>query len=343
VAATAAEVGRKPLERWLLDTPLVLYRTEAGDPVALDGRCPHRWAPLSAGYLEGDNIVCGYHGARFGKDGRCVRYPTQDTVPEIARVRSFPVIERGPFIWIWMGDDHVRQKTELPPELAWYLDKDWTCAGGYFTLNANYMLLHENVLDLTHFNYLHVDTLGFTNFPVLDYQHKGHSVGWEYNMTAADLPEDIAKLSGMSDPNILQSNASGWFLTPALHMVSGEVIRKPNPETPERVQDYICHILTPISPTRSHYWWIVGNSMPLPEEAREKARTMRATMNEKAFAQDKAMLESIQTMTQEDPRGQDYVEVSFKGDVGGLRARVALARILAAERKQAVAEAAAAR
>jgi phenylpropionate dioxygenase-like ring-hydroxylating dioxygenase large terminal subunit len=50
VAAFAEEVTRKHLRRTLLDEPVVLYRTEAGDPVALGDVCPGRpgWRACTA-------------------------------------------------------------------------------------------------------------------------------------------------------------------------------------------------------------------------------------------------------------------------------------------------------
>ena len=65
VAALSSEVGRDLLGRWLLDTPVLLYRTEDGRAVAVENRCPHRAAPLSLGCLKGDNVQCGYHGFTF--------------------------------------------------------------------------------------------------------------------------------------------------------------------------------------------------------------------------------------------------------------------------------------
>ena len=60
VAAYREEVTQKPIARWLLDTPVVLYRTEEGTPAALYDRCPHRWAPLSEGHVSGTQLVCPY-------------------------------------------------------------------------------------------------------------------------------------------------------------------------------------------------------------------------------------------------------------------------------------------
>ena len=81
VAAHASEVTGKPLARWLLDTPVVLYRLADGTPAALYDRCPHRWAPLSQGHVSGDKIVCPYHGMEFNMAGLCTKAPTQTMKP----------------------------------------------------------------------------------------------------------------------------------------------------------------------------------------------------------------------------------------------------------------------
>jgi nitrite reductase/ring-hydroxylating ferredoxin subunit len=104
VAAFSDEVGQKPVGRWLLDTPVLLYRTAAGEAVALDNRCPHRGAPLSLGTRKGDAIQCGYHGFTFGPDGACTRIPSMKTVVSAVRARRFPIIENAPFVWIYVGD-----------------------------------------------------------------------------------------------------------------------------------------------------------------------------------------------------------------------------------------------
>ena len=65
VAATDAEISRKPLGRMILGDPIVLFRAEDGTPVAFEDRCPHRHLPLSMGKLVGDTLQCLYHGLRF--------------------------------------------------------------------------------------------------------------------------------------------------------------------------------------------------------------------------------------------------------------------------------------
>ena len=84
VAARSDEIKGKPVSRWLLETPVVLYRLEDGTPAALYDRCPHRWAPLSEGHVEGNKIICPYHGMQFNIEGP-VSY-THLTLPTMIRV-----------------------------------------------------------------------------------------------------------------------------------------------------------------------------------------------------------------------------------------------------------------
>ena len=104
VAGFSTEIRRELLGRWLLDTPVLLYRTEDGRVVALENRCPHRAAPLSLGMLKGDNVQCGYHGFTFGADGAGVRVPSMKSPPAAVRVRTSPVIEQSPLVWVYLGD-----------------------------------------------------------------------------------------------------------------------------------------------------------------------------------------------------------------------------------------------
>src|SRR5476649_2705264 len=84
VAAWDREIGRTPLARRICDQPMVFYRREDGTPVTLEDMCCHRMLPLSHGRVEGDLMVCGYHGLTFDSAGKCVRVPSQGRVPPSA-------------------------------------------------------------------------------------------------------------------------------------------------------------------------------------------------------------------------------------------------------------------
>ena len=104
VGAWGTEVGRQTLmRRTLLNEPVVFFRKEDGTPVALEDKCAHRHAPLSEGRLQGDAIECPYHGLQYDETGACVRIPGQSTIPPGCAVRSYPVVQRWGWVWIWPG------------------------------------------------------------------------------------------------------------------------------------------------------------------------------------------------------------------------------------------------
>ena len=71
--AYSDDVSDDPVAVVLLDEELVLYRTSAGVSAARD-LCMHRGTPLSIGRLDGDEIVCAYHGYRYDAGGGVPAY-----------------------------------------------------------------------------------------------------------------------------------------------------------------------------------------------------------------------------------------------------------------------------
>src|SRR5258708_1540613 len=139
VAAYDHEIGRRPLGRIILGEPIVFYRLEAGTPVALEDRCAHRHLPLSMGTLVGDVLQCHYHGLRYDKTGTCVRVPGQDTIPRSARVKSYPVVERYHWLWLWIGDPALADPHKIP-DFHWFDDANWVAtlvgATGWWNVTA---------------------------------------------------------------------------------------------------------------------------------------------------------------------------------------------------------------
>jgi vanillate O-demethylase monooxygenase subunit len=159
VAASESEIGREPLGRMILGEPIVFFRTEAGEPVALEDRCAHRHLPLSMGKLHGDVLQCHYHGLRFGADGRCVRIPGQEHIPQSAKVRAYPVVERYHWLWIWMGDPALADPADIT-DFHWLDDRNWGAKSSYLHVEANWQLVVDNLLDLTHLAFVHETTIG---------------------------------------------------------------------------------------------------------------------------------------------------------------------------------------
>ncbi len=159
--AYSDEVAGKPLARTLLDQPLILYRTTGRQIVVARDLCIHRGVPLHLGWQEGDELVCAYHGFRYGTDGRCTKVPAQPELP-IPRnlcLETYPTVERGGLIWTCLGPDPSSSAT-VPdwPELE----------------DPTYRMLHdpppewdvtagrqlENFIDVGHFSWIHAGTFG---------------------------------------------------------------------------------------------------------------------------------------------------------------------------------------
>jgi vanillate O-demethylase monooxygenase subunit len=163
VAAMPGELAAGPLARRIVGIDVVLFRTAAGRVGALEDRCSHRLVPLSRGCLQGERLRCGYHGAEFDADGHCVGVPGQSEVPPRSGVRSFPVRERHGFIWIWPGDAILAAGSE-PCSIYGYVGQGaWDTRDGYIPIACNYLLVNDNLADVSHTEFVHASTLGSPN------------------------------------------------------------------------------------------------------------------------------------------------------------------------------------
>ncbi|TAM13081.1 MAG: aromatic ring-hydroxylating dioxygenase subunit alpha [Nevskiaceae bacterium] len=138
---------------------LVLYRTRTGHVVAFQDRCPHRQAALSLGRKEGDSLRCMYHGLKFNSEGICEEIPGQDNIPTDCRVRTYPVIEKNSWVWVWMGDP-----AQADPGLICFSvgpeNPNWNMKISKMHVETNYLWEIENLADLSHIAWVHNDTVG---------------------------------------------------------------------------------------------------------------------------------------------------------------------------------------
>ncbi len=159
VAAWADEVSTAPLARRICDQPVVLYRSLQGKACALIDSCSHRGAPLSLGTVTEKGIRCNYHGVVFGCDGKCTQVPNQETIPDKAKVRSFPIVEKDKMLWIWMGDEALADES-LIVDYPFHSDPQWPSKYAMAPVASNYLLIGDNLLDATHLAYVHGGTVG---------------------------------------------------------------------------------------------------------------------------------------------------------------------------------------
>jgi len=160
-AGFSDEFGRHLLARTFLGEAVVIYRTVEGTPVAFEDRCAHRRLPLSMGRLIDDSLECGYHGLVYDCTGACVKIPGQSraSIPAGARVRTYPLVDRHFYLWIWMGDPALAD-SGLIPDYSRLETPGMDRHRIELHLECNFQLVVDNLLDLSHLAYVHSTTTG---------------------------------------------------------------------------------------------------------------------------------------------------------------------------------------
>lgn len=319
VAAFADEVTRTPLARRILGIPVMMLRRTDGGLMALEDRCAHRSMPLSLGTVEGDTIVCGYHGARFGCDGACQAVPSQSVVPPGARVRAFAIEQRGPLVWIWMG---ATPPDRNPPHPAWISDTEgWQASRERLYMRASYVRLHENLLDLTHLSFLHARTFGTPDYASAPYETQIDADAGRFALTRSVVPTRLppiwAKPTGLEGRDAARI-ASSTFVSPALHEVHVRFhgCDRPAEEQPSRAIR-TAHIVTPETATSTHYFIHHGRNFALEED---EITGFMHTQLLAAFQEDIDGLEAIERNLAHYAPGTAH-EISFRADGPSLAMR----------------------
>ena len=73
--AYAHEVTDKPVPLTLLGEKIIVCRL-GNEVQAFADLCVHRGTPLSLGWIEGEEIICAYHGWSYNREGECTRIPS---------------------------------------------------------------------------------------------------------------------------------------------------------------------------------------------------------------------------------------------------------------------------
>jgi len=327
VAALSSEITRELKERILLETTVLMYRKQDGSAVIMNNRCIHRSFPLSKGRLDGDNVVCGYHGMIYNPEGQCVGMPSLANPPTHARVQGYPVVERGPLVWIWMGDANLASEDKIP-NLPWLEDSAWKSVGGEFTLQSNYVAMHENLLDQTHFAILHSDTVGTPDYARSELQVHADGDKVIINRALRNSPPPMIyanpmKLVGRAVDRFSDSR----FDTPALHVAHAKIVNlEPQEGELNEYRVNITHLFTPQSQGSIHYWWFNTRDFALSDA---EVDTYFKDASTKAYYEDVDALTWIQETY--DRAGGPVEELSFGPDRPGLMMRRNLLRLVNAE------------
>ena len=330
VAASAPEIGRTLLRRIIMNEPVVFFRAEDGSPVALEDRCPHRRLPLSMGRLvDGDILQCHYHGLRFDRIGACVRVPGQDMIPQTARVKAYPVVDRYKWLWIWMGDPALADPTTIP-DYHWLDDAAWGAKTDYLHALCNWQLVNDNLLDLTHLAFVHETTIG--NMALVEHAavRVNRTPGgvqvtrWIIDQPAPPAFVKIGKFAGNVDRwQIIDYLPPGFLRLDVGATPTGT--GAPEGKRVNGIQMRNLNAITPETETTTHYFWAQAHDFePRNADVTEKVFQQIKT----AFLEDVAVFSAQQTNIALDPGAP---QVDINADSGGIQARRIIDRLYAEE------------
>ncbi|MCH4245424.1 aromatic ring-hydroxylating dioxygenase subunit alpha [Acinetobacter gerneri] len=320
VAAFSHEIKHELFSRKLLNKKVVLYRSTDGEVVALQDRCAHRSFPLSKSTLDGDEIICGYHGIRYDKSGDMIEIPSQKRCPHGMGIKKYATLEKGGLIWIWLGDQSRADASKLF-DLEWLDHEQWTSSQGYFLHPGNYVSMHENLMDLTHLSFLHSDTIGTPDFATAPYKtelNHGH-----YKLIREVVPTVLAPVwADSTDIGYVDTAAritTSEFLSPALHQVSAKFYDTALGEDAHIYQIRTAHILTPETNGTMHYFIVHGRNFA--QEDKVLGEKMHRGLFA-AFEEDVIGLGALETML--DDLEDDHFEMSIASDSAAIATRIYL-------------------
>lgn len=331
VAAWSKDIGRALSVQTLLGESVVLFRKSDGEVVALENRCAHRHVPLGAGALIGDEIECAYHGLRYDGSGQCVRVPSQERIPSRAKVRTYPIVERYGWVWIWMAAAEAADPAAIP-DFSKLSDPAFAAAGGTKMVRANYELITDNLMDLSHVGFVHRETIGNQ-----DMGEKGtikverSDRGVRVTRWVIDVPPPPTYVrTGVISAD---QNVDRWqiidFEPPCyVNIYVGGVATGTGAPEGNRVGGlglWVMNAMTPLTATTSNYFWAVGRDFNIGNA--QVTEFMRNEIS-RTFDEDSAILE-LQQSTMD--LFSHPASVDILADAGGLQARRLLRSLIEEE------------
>jgi vanillate monooxygenase len=332
VAARSDEIDDKPLGRQICGQRIAFFRRAGGQAAALEDFCPHRGAPLSLGKVEGDTLVCPYHGLAMDHEGRACSMPKQ-RVAAFPKARTFPVIERGGFIWIWPGDANRADPAAIPA-FEWADNPDFAYGGGLYHVKSDYRLMIDNLMDLTHETYVHSTSIGqkeIDEAPVATRVEGDEAITERYmeNVAAPPFWRMAQRANGKDDEVPVDRWQICRFTPPSHVMIDVGVAHAGNGgrQAPDGVRTcaIVVDFITP--ETEGSHWYFWGMARRFKTNDAELTDTIRDGQG-RIFAEDLEILERQQANLAAWPERR---LLKLDIDAGGVHARRLIDRMIAAE------------
>lgn len=314
--------------RTIADEPILFWRGEDGAVRAIHDRCPHRYAPLSLGRKIAGGVQCGYHGIAFDGAGQCLANP-HGPILKALRVRAFAVQERHKIVWIWMGDQAEADPAQIP-DLG-FADRapEHAYSRGFLPTKAGHQLISDNILDLTHADFLHASTLGggsVTRSKALIEERSSGEVFVEWPANNEIAPPFFR--AELPDPDMMTDMWTSvlWHSNGVMTLRFGATPAGRSRE--EGIDTWSAHIVTPETARTTHYFYF--NTREYRTDDAEYNAEFAAGLKQAFTTEDKPMIEAQQRRLG-DADLFDRSPVLLTTDAASTRARRVYTRLVDAE------------
>jgi phthalate 4,5-dioxygenase len=155
LSSEVPEADCPPVRVKLMSERLLAFRDTQGTVGVIDEFCAHRGVSLWFARNEENGLRCSYHGWKYDVTGQCVEVPSEPAESGFCkriRLKSYPCVELGDVIWVYMGPPELRPPL---PAFEWAKVAHPRRFVSKRTQECNYLQAMEGGIDSAHVSFLH--------------------------------------------------------------------------------------------------------------------------------------------------------------------------------------------
>jgi len=259
--------------------------------------------------------------------------PAQETINPSATVPSFPVVERHRYVWVWLGDPTLADPDSVP-DMHQLSSDEWAGDGETIFAPCNYQLVLDNLMDLTHEEFVHSSSIGQDELSESEFivTHDDDTVTVTRWMLNIDPPPFWLKNMRDKFPGF-EGKVDRWqiitYRAPSTINIDVGVAKAgtgaPQGDRSQGVNGFVMNTITPETAKTCHYFWAFMRNYRLDSQL---ITTQLRNGVHGVFGEDEEMLAAQQAAIDANP---DYEFYNLNIDAGGMWVRRLIERRLAAE------------
>ena len=252
-------------------------------------------------------------------------------LPPRLRARTYPVVEKHGWVWVWMGEASLADPATIC-DYHWNEEPGWQPVFGYTHVNAEYRLVVDNLMDLTHETFVHPTSIGQTavaETPIATGIENG-KVKVTRLMPGIPAPPLFAKIRGLKTIDRWQHI---YFDLPAHVRIDAGGVPADTKDMTKALRWMVQNAMTPETERSTHYFWSISRCFETQDQALSK---MLHGQIQNIFEEDRLIVEQQQKMIETDPLRRPLLSTNC--DAGGAAARKMIDQALVAEAPARAAE-----